>query len=98
MEPVPSVMSLGVHPGAPMDISEDRADAFSHAMMPVEDIDANDCDNPQLVSEYVIDIYDYMRSLEVRTYLILEHIFTILNSKSYMTVQIHHISSLFHLC
>lgn len=48
-----------------MDISEDKADAFSGGLMSVEDIDANDFDNPQLVSEYVNDIYDYMRSLEV---------------------------------
>ena len=62
VEPVPSGSTL---PSAPMDISEDRADAFSRAMVPVEDIDANDHDNPQLVSEYVNDIYDYMRQMEV---------------------------------
>ena len=70
VEPVPSGSTL---PSAPMDISEDRADAFSRAMVPVEDIDANDHDNPQLVSEYVNDIYDYMRQMEVCvTWLILQ--------------------------
>nr|KAG5695271.1 hypothetical protein BaRGS_028206 [Batillaria attramentaria] len=47
-----------------MDISDDKG-AYSHGLMPVEDIDANDRDNPQLVSEYVNEIYDYMRHLEV---------------------------------
>lgn len=64
VEPVPA----SVMPVAPMDISEDRADAFSRAMVPVEDIDANDHDNPQLVSEYVCDIYDYMRQMEKRLF------------------------------
>ncbi|KAK3602761.1 hypothetical protein CHS0354_027757 [Potamilus streckersoni] len=49
---------------APMDIGEDKPEAFSKALLKVEDIDANDKDNPQLVSEYVNDIYEYMRLLE----------------------------------
>lgn len=48
-----------------MDISANREDAFSKAFIKVEDIDANDKDNPQLVSEYVNEIYQYMRELEV---------------------------------
>ncbi|XP_076465626.1 G2/mitotic-specific cyclin-B-like isoform X2 [Babylonia areolata] len=63
VEPVPSGTAM---PIAPMDISEDRADAFSCGAVPVEDIDANDHENPQLVSEYVNDIYDYMRQMERR--------------------------------
>ena len=35
-------------------------------MANVFDIDAEDEDNPQLVSEYVNDIYAYLRELEVR--------------------------------
>lgn len=35
-------------------------------MANVFDIDADDDDNPQLVSEYVNDIYAYLRELEVR--------------------------------
>ena len=49
-----------------MDISDAGPDAFSKALLNVQDIDVNDKDNPQLVSEYVNDIYEYMRSLEVR--------------------------------
>ena len=48
-----------------METSANTAAAFSKKLMNVEDIDANDKDNPQLVSEYVNDIYSYMRSLEV---------------------------------
>ncbi|KAL8570837.1 G2/mitotic-specific cyclin-B [Nucella lapillus] len=62
VEPVPSCTAM---PTAPMDISEDRADAFS-CVVPVEDIDANDHENPQLVSIYVNDIYRYMRKMERR--------------------------------
>ncbi|CAC5395051.1 CCNB2 [Mytilus coruscus] len=47
-----------------MDISANKEEAFSKALSRVEDIDANDKDNPQLVSEYVNEIYDYMRELE----------------------------------
>ena len=32
----------------------------------IEDIDENDKENPQLCSEYVKEIYEYMRELEVR--------------------------------
>lgn len=32
----------------------------------IEDIDESDHDNPQLCSEYVKEIYEYMRQLEVR--------------------------------
>ena len=59
VESVPSVI-----PSA-MDISADRTDAYTNGLSHVEDIDANDHDNPQLVSEYVNDIYEYMRQLEV---------------------------------
>ncbi|KAL5005039.1 hypothetical protein ScPMuIL_018495 [Solemya velum] len=49
---------------APMDISEDKPEAFSKALLNIEDIDANDKENPQLVSDYVNDIYEYMKILE----------------------------------
>lgn len=46
---------------------EELAVAFStQRLSNVEDIDSQDADNPQLVSEYVCDIYAYLRSLEVR--------------------------------
>ncbi|XP_037794731.1 G2/mitotic-specific cyclin-B-like [Penaeus monodon] len=43
---------------------EELAIAFSTQRLDVEDIDAQDSDNPQLVSEYVNDIYKYLRELE----------------------------------
>jgi cyclin B len=59
---------LKVASPSPMDISvsQELSDAFSKQLLPVnvEDIDKDDGDNPQLVAEYVNDIYDYMRDLE----------------------------------
>ncbi|NWS75253.1 CCNB2 protein, partial [Crotophaga sulcirostris] len=54
----------------PMDISmheEDLCQAFSDVLLNnVEDIDAEDCENPQLCSDYVKDIYLYLRELELQ--------------------------------
>lgn len=68
--PKPALLPTAtVHPQqnvpAPMDISDAGPEAFSKALFNVQDIDANDKENPQLVSEYVNDIYEYMRVLEV---------------------------------
>ncbi|XP_067127724.1 G2/mitotic-specific cyclin-B-like [Centruroides vittatus] len=53
-----------------MDVSEveELAEAFSTQMLPgdVNDIDAEDSENPQLVSNYVNDIYKYLRRLEIQ--------------------------------
>ncbi|KAM4677406.1 G2/mitotic-specific cyclin-B2-like [Discoglossus pictus] len=52
----------------PMDVSmkeEELCQAFSDALNNVEDIDAEDGGNPQLCSEYVMDIYNYLKQLEV---------------------------------
>lgn len=61
------------HNSAPMDVSDDGTDAFSKAMFieQIEDIDAEDSENPQLVSLYVNNIYTYMRQLEVIIFLII---------------------------
>lgn len=51
-----------------MDMSDINTalEAFSQNLLEgVEDIDKNDFDNPQLCSEFVNDIYHYMRKLEV---------------------------------
>lgn len=58
--------STGMSPG-PMDISISK-DGFSQNILPnnVNDIDSEDNDNPQLVSNYVNCIYNYMRELEVK--------------------------------
>ncbi|XP_013780222.1 G2/mitotic-specific cyclin-B-like [Limulus polyphemus] len=52
-----------------MDIStSDDDNAFSSHLLPdnVKNIDAEDVDNPQLVSDYVNDIYNYLRDLEAQ--------------------------------
>lgn len=68
--PKSTVPTATVHPQqlapAPMDVSESGPESFSKALLNVQDIDANDKENPQLVSEYVNDIYEYMRGLEVK--------------------------------
>ncbi|XP_045624571.1 G2/mitotic-specific cyclin-B [Procambarus clarkii] len=46
---------------------EELSIAFSTQCLDVEDIDADDGENPQLVSEYVNEIYKYMRELEARS-------------------------------
>ncbi|KAK2162091.1 hypothetical protein LSH36_104g04003 [Paralvinella palmiformis] len=45
---------------------KETVQSYSKELLTVQDIDRNDTDNPQLVSEYVNDIYDYMRELEAR--------------------------------
>nr|AAO73601.1 cyclin B [Lytechinus variegatus] len=51
-----------------VDSVESAIEAFSQQLidLQVEDIDKDDSDNPQLCSEYVKEIYLYMRSLEKR--------------------------------
>ncbi|NXS09927.1 CCNB2 protein, partial [Neodrepanis coruscans] len=62
---VPKVVSP-----VPMDVSmqeEDLCQAFSDVLLNnVEDIDAEDWENPQLCSDYVKDIYLYLRELELQ--------------------------------
>lgn len=45
----------------------DLCQAFSDVMLgtAIRDVDADDYDNPMLCSEYVKDIYKYLRQLEV---------------------------------
>ena len=40
----------------------DRCEAFSHGL--IKDVDIDDIDDPMRCSEYVIDIYKYLRQLE----------------------------------
>lgn len=55
-------------PSAQADVSmkeDELCQAFSNSLFPVEDIDEGDSEMPQLCSEYVKDIYSYLRRLEV---------------------------------
>ncbi|KAM7015874.1 G2/mitotic-specific cyclin-B2-like isoform 2-T2 [Tautogolabrus adspersus] len=44
---------------------EELCQAFSEALLAVQDVDEEDADQPQLCSEYVKDIYKYLHVLEV---------------------------------
>ncbi|TRY91871.1 hypothetical protein DNTS_017671 [Danionella cerebrum] len=44
--------------------SDDLCQAFSDVLLTIKDVDADDYDNPMLCSEYVKDIYLYLRQLE----------------------------------
>ncbi|XP_053313909.1 G2/mitotic-specific cyclin-B1-like [Spea bombifrons] len=48
----------------PMDTDEELPQAFSNALLQIKDVDEDDADNPMLCSDYVKDIYCYLRSLE----------------------------------
>ncbi|PIN99348.1 hypothetical protein AB205_0057880, partial [Aquarana catesbeiana] len=43
---------------------EAQSEAFSDALLQVKDMDEDDADNPMLCSDYVKDIYCYLRDLE----------------------------------
>ncbi|KAM7424701.1 hypothetical protein PAMA_000859 [Pampus argenteus] len=45
---------------------DDLCQAFSEALLAVQDVDEQDADMPQLCSEYVKDIYNYLHVLEVQ--------------------------------
>lgn len=45
---------------------EELCQAFSEALLTVQDVDEDDEDQPQLCSQYVKDIYSYLRELEVK--------------------------------
>lgn len=45
---------------------EQLCQAFSEALLTVEDVDEEDADLPQLCSQYVKDIYNYLHVLEVQ--------------------------------
>lgn len=44
---------------------DELCQAFSDVLLNIKDVDADDYDNPMLCSEYVKDIYKYLRQLEV---------------------------------
>ena len=53
---------------------ESLCQAFSDALLcKIEDIDTEDRENPQLCSDYVKDIYQYLRQLEVAGPLCLDY-------------------------
>ncbi|XP_054467654.1 G2/mitotic-specific cyclin-B2-like [Anoplopoma fimbria] len=49
-----------------MQEQEELCQAFSDALLTVQDVDEQDSEQPQLCSEYVKDIYNYLHALEVQ--------------------------------
>ncbi|KAE8636173.1 hypothetical protein XENTR_v10002868 [Xenopus tropicalis] len=47
-------------------VIEEIPPAFSSALIPIKDVDAEDSDNPMLCSDYVKDIYCYLRNMEMQ--------------------------------
>nr|XP_020441254.1 G2/mitotic-specific cyclin-B2 isoform X2 [Monopterus albus] len=61
-DPLPSVSEES----ADASMEEELCQAFSEALLTVQDVDEQDADLPQLCSEYVKDIYNYLLDLEVQ--------------------------------
>ncbi|XP_030016683.1 G2/mitotic-specific cyclin-B2 isoform X2 [Sphaeramia orbicularis] len=76
VQSVAPVVQVSEVPPAPAKVTEEPADmpmkeeelcqAFSEALLTVEDVDEQDGDFPQLCSQYVKDIYKYLHILEVQ--------------------------------
>lgn len=77
VQSVAPVVQVSEAAPAPATITEELADlsmkeeeelcqAFSEALLTVEDVDEQDGDLPQLCSQYVKDIYNYLHDLEVQ--------------------------------
>ncbi|XP_076853187.1 G2/mitotic-specific cyclin-B2 [Brachyhypopomus gauderio] len=62
----PAAVTLPAHGDVSMKEEDELCRAFSDALCPIEDIDKGDAEMPLLCSEYVKDIYVYLRSLEAR--------------------------------
>ena len=52
-----------------MEVAQMATKLAEQLTIPVDDIDTADSDNPQLCAEYVKEIYQYMRDLEVKSIL-----------------------------
>lgn len=48
-----------------MQDEQELCQAFSDVLLDVQDVDEHDVDLPQLCSQYVKDIYNYLHTLEV---------------------------------
>ncbi|KAL1007263.1 hypothetical protein UPYG_G00084260 [Umbra pygmaea] len=69
VQPKPAPVRPLPQPQEPANVSmkeEELCQAFSEALLDVEDIDEGDSDMPQLCSEYIKDIYAYLHTLETQ--------------------------------
>nr|XP_057934334.1 G2/mitotic-specific cyclin-B2 [Doryrhamphus excisus] len=65
-EPLPPVPEAEADVSMKEEEEQDLCRAFSAGLLPVEDVDKDDGDMPQLCAEYVKDIYRYLHQLEVQ--------------------------------
>lgn len=67
MKNVPAALPPVSEESADVSMKEEQelCQAFSEALLDVLDVDKEDSDQPELCSEYVKDIYDYLHVLEV---------------------------------
>lgn len=63
-DPIPPVSQASAD--ISMKEEDELCQAFSEALLTVQDVDEDDEDQPQLCSQYVKDIYSYLRELEVK--------------------------------
>lgn len=63
-DPLPAVSQASAD--ISMKEDEELCQAFSEALLTLQDVDEDDEDQPQLCSQYVKDIYNYLHDLEVR--------------------------------
>ncbi|XP_059179808.1 G2/mitotic-specific cyclin-B2 isoform X2 [Centropristis striata] len=63
-EPLPTVSEASAD--VSMKEEDELCQAFSEALLTVQDVDEEDSDLPQLCSQYVKDIYNYLHVLEVQ--------------------------------
>ncbi|XP_026233375.1 G2/mitotic-specific cyclin-B2-like [Anabas testudineus] len=63
-DPLPSLSEESAD--VSMKEEQELCQAFSEALLDVQDVDEQDADLPQLCSEYVKDIYNYLHDLEVQ--------------------------------
>ncbi|XP_068580355.1 G2/mitotic-specific cyclin-B2 [Cebidichthys violaceus] len=66
-DPVPPVSEESANVSMVEEVEEEElCQAFSEALLTVQDVDEQDSELPQLCSEYVKDIYNYLHVLEVQ--------------------------------
>ncbi|KAG8001124.1 G2/mitotic-specific cyclin-B2, partial [Nibea albiflora] len=64
-DPLPPVSEESADVSMKEEEEEELCQAFSEALLTVQDVDEDDADLPQLCSQYVKDIYSYLHVLEV---------------------------------
>jgi len=64
--PVKTVLKRSTFEIEIKEIDKENIDPFTGAPIEWDDLDAEDSGDPLMVSDYVVEIFDYMKQLEVR--------------------------------